>query len=159
MVEVVCSSHPHHLIGTLWSEAITPMALGEQVGTLAFKDGIMERIRTREQRFHEHAYLFVLASLEFCQTRLPERRHITGRELAVACRDLALDKFGLTAGMVLEFWGVRSSADLGDIVFTMVDLGLLLTQSSDSREEFVDAFDFADAFGDANYQWNTENIA
>ena len=61
----------------------------------AFRDGIMDRIRMREQRFDERAYLFVLSALEFCQQRLPERRHITGRELSLACRDLALDRFGV----------------------------------------------------------------
>ena len=45
---------------------------------LAFRDGIMDQIRLRERRFHEHAYLFVLAALEFCQSRLTERRHIGG---------------------------------------------------------------------------------
>ena len=52
----------------------------------------MDRIRLREPRFHEHAYLFVLAALEYCQTKLTERRHITGRELSDACRALALDR-------------------------------------------------------------------
>jgi len=128
------------------------------VGSLAFKDGIMDRIRTREQRFHENAYLFVLASLEYCQARLPERRHISGRELAAGCRDLAIDRFGVMARLVLEHWGVRASADIGAIVFTMVDLGLLLTQPSDSREEFADAFDFDDAF-ESDYPWNCESVA
>lgn len=128
------------------------------MGTLAFKDGIMERIRTREQRFHESAYLFVLASLEYCQSRLPERRHISGRELAQGCRDLALDRFGLMARMVLEHWGVRRAADIGDIVFTMVELGLLLTQPTDTRDEFSDAFDFDDAF-ESEYPWNCESVA
>jgi hypothetical protein len=31
----------------------------------------MEQIRLRESRFHESAFLFVLASLEFLQSRLP----------------------------------------------------------------------------------------
>ena len=44
------------------------------VPELAFRDGIMDRIRMREQRFDERAYLFVLGALEFCQQRLPERR-------------------------------------------------------------------------------------
>ena len=50
---------------------------------LAFRDGIMDQIRLREPRFHERAFLFVLSALEFCQARLPERRHITGAELNV----------------------------------------------------------------------------
>lgn len=119
---------------------------------LAFRDGIMDRIRMREPRFDERAYLFVLAALEYCQQHLPERRHITGRELALACRDLALERFGVMAGLVLEHWGVTSSADIGDIVFTLVDLGLLMSQPTDSRDEFVDVFEFEQAFG-REYPW------
>ena len=119
---------------------------------LAFRDGIMDRIRLREQRFDERAYLFVLAALEFCQQRMEERRHISGRELALACRDLALERFGVMAGLVLEHWGVHSSGDIGDVVFTLVDLGLLMSQPSDSRDEFMDVFDFDQAFG-REYPW------
>ena len=119
---------------------------------LAFRDGVMERIRVREPRFDEGAYLFVLASLEFCQRRLDERRHINGRELAIACRDLALERFGVMARLVLEHWGLRSTADIGDVVFTLVDLGLLMSQPTDTRDEFVDVFEFDQAF-EREYPW------
>ena len=120
---------------------------------LAFRDGIMDRIRLREKRYSEHAYLFVLAALEFCQTRLAERRHITGRELANACRDLALERYGVVARPVLEYWGIRATSDIGDVVFTLVDLGLLISLPSDTRDEFVDVFTFEEAF-EREYPWN-----
>jgi uncharacterized repeat protein (TIGR04138 family) len=123
------------------------------VPELAFRDGIIDRIRLKEPRFDERASLLVRGALEFCQQRLDERRHISGKELALACRDLALDKFGVMAALVLEHWGVRSSADLGDVVFTLVDLGLLMSQPSDSREEFADVFDFDQAFA-KEYPWS-----
>ncbi|HVB30630.1 MAG TPA: Minf_1886 family protein [Gemmatimonadaceae bacterium] len=119
---------------------------------LTFRDGIMDRILLHERRFDERAYLFVLASLEYCQQRLPERRHISGAELACACRDLALERFGVIARLVLEHWGIHSSADIGDVVFTLVELDLLLSQPTDNRDEFVDAFDFDDAF-ERGYPW------
>jgi len=122
------------------------------VAELAFRDGIMDRIRLKEPRFDERAYLFVLGALEYCQQHLDERRHITGRELALSCRDLALERFGVMARLVLEHWGVRSSADIGDVVFTLVDLGLLMSQPSDSREEFADVFAFDQAF-EREYPW------
>ncbi len=106
----------------------------------------------REQRFDERAYLFVLGSLEFCQQRLPERRHITGKELALSCKQLALERFGVMAKLVLEHWGIHSSADIGDIVFTLVDLELLMSQASDTRDEFVEVFDFDEAF-QRDYPW------
>ena len=119
---------------------------------LVFRDGIMDRIRLRERRFDERAYLFVLAALEYHQARLTERRHISGRELAEACRDLAIERYGVLARIVLEHWGIRSSADIGDVVFTLVDLELLMSQSTDSREEFADVFDFDRVF-DSEYPW------
>jgi uncharacterized repeat protein (TIGR04138 family) len=125
-------------------------ALAQQ---LVFRDGIMDRIRMRENRFHEHAYLFVLSALEFCQQRLPERRHITGAELAHACRELALERFGVMAKLVLDHWGIRSTSDIGDIVFTLVDLQLLISQATDSREDFADIFDFETAF-ERDYPWH-----
>ena len=122
---------------------------------LAFRDGIMERIRLREQRFHERAYLFVLAALEFRQQGLPERRHVGGRELAEAVRDLAIERFGVTARMVLEHWGVCNSRDIGDVVFTMVEAGLLMALPSDSRSDFDDVVDFEHVFERA-YPWTPD---
>lgn len=119
---------------------------------LAFKDGVMERILLRERRFREPAYLFLLAALEYAQSRLEVRRHMSGRELAVACRDLARERYGVMAQDVLEHWGVRSTEDLGDVVFTLVDLGLLVTAPGDTRADFVGVFDFDETFG-RQYPW------
>ncbi|MBX7118009.1 MAG: hypothetical protein K1X31_03310 [Gemmatimonadaceae bacterium] len=120
---------------------------------LAFRDGVMDRIRLRESRYDERAYLFVLAALEFCQQRLTERRHLTGRELAEGCRDLALARYGVLAREVLGHWGVTSTADLGEIVFALVDVGLLMKQPNDAKEDFLGVFDFHEAF-DKDYPWN-----
>ena len=124
---------------------------------LAFRDDIRDMLRLREPRFEEGAYLFVIAALEHCQTRLTERRHVTGRELAEACRDLALRQFGLTARLVLEHWGIRCTRDIGDVVFTLVDLSYLISQPTDSRGDFDDVFDFRQAF-DHEYPWQQPNL-
>ena len=120
---------------------------------LAFREGIMDRILIREPRFDEQAYLFVLSALEMCQAQMTTRRHITGIELANACRELALERYGLMARVVLGHWGISATADIGDIVFTLVDLGFLLSQPQDTRDECVDVFDFDLAF-ERDYPWN-----
>jgi uncharacterized repeat protein (TIGR04138 family) len=119
---------------------------------LAFRDGVMDRIRVRESRFDEKAFLFVLAAIEFCQQRLTERRHLSGRELALGCRDLALERYGVLARSVLEHWGLTSSTSIGEVVFALVDVGLLSAQPTDSAADFLDVFDFHEAF-DRNYPW------
>lgn len=119
---------------------------------LAFRDGVMDRIRMREPRYDEQAYLFVLAALEFCQNRLEVRRHISAVELANGCRELALERFGLMSRLVLERWGITATSDIGEIVFALVELGLLVKQPADTREEFASVFDFHEAF-ERNYPW------
>ena len=110
------------------------------------------KIGERDGRFHERAYLFVLAALEYAQGRLPARRHLTGPELAWACRDFALEQFGLLARTVLEYWGVQSTEDLGRIVFMLIEVGLLASQPTDKIEDFDRVYQFADAFREG-YPW------
>ncbi len=119
---------------------------------LQFADDVMARIRARGGRYDERAYLFVLATVEFLQSRLAVRRHVSGAELAVACRDLALTQFGLLARQVLEHWGITRTDDLGRMVFTLVEVGLLVTQPGDREEDFAGVYDFQEAFSDT-YAW------
>ncbi|MBI1722768.1 MAG: hypothetical protein HYR48_02540 [Gemmatimonadetes bacterium] len=119
---------------------------------LEFADDVLARIRDRAGRFDERAFLFVLAALEYYQARLPERRHVSGEELARACRDFALEQYGLLARTVLEYWGIAATSDIGEIVFTLIELGLLKAQETDRLEDFIGIYAFADAF-DAGYPW------
>ena len=119
---------------------------------LVLSPTIAERIRALNGRFHERAYLFVLAALEYAQGRLPVRRHLSGAELAWACRDFALEQFGLLAPTVLAYWGIRGTEDFGRIVFLLIDVGLLARQPSDKIEDFDRVYDFAEAFT-AAYRW------
>jgi uncharacterized repeat protein (TIGR04138 family) len=113
---------------------------------------LLARIRERESRYDELAYLFVLESIEFLQHRLPVRRHVSGSELARACRDHAVEQYGLMAQLVLEHWGIRGTGDIGRIVYTLVGVGLLVTQTEDREEDFHAVYDFDDAFS-ASYPW------
>ncbi len=118
----------------------------------------MEQIRLRESRYAEGAYLFVLSALEFKQAQLTHRRHITGRELTFACRDLALQRYGVMSRIVLDRWGIRSTDDIGSVVFTLVDLGYLASLPSDTRDQFEGVYDFTDTF-DRSYPWNRIALA
>jgi uncharacterized repeat protein (TIGR04138 family) len=119
---------------------------------LCFAGDVLEKIRRRGDRYDERAYLFVLASIEFLQSRLPERRHVSGPELTIACRDFALEQYGLLARTVLEHWGIRGTGDFGKIVYALVEIGFLVTQPGDRVEDFHDVYAFEQAFGDA-YVW------
>jgi uncharacterized repeat protein (TIGR04138 family) len=119
---------------------------------LQLADEIVQKIRERDGRYHERAYLFVLAALEFCQRRRKARGHIPGDELALACRDFAIEQFGLTARTVLAHWGVHGTDDFGKIVFVLIDVGLLIQHPSDRIEDFESVYDFVQAF-EGDYPW------
>ena len=110
-------------------------------------DPIMERLRRRFPMYHETAYLFILAALHYTIERLGEARHISGREMAEGCRDLALER------SVLDYWGIRSTRDFGEIVFALVELGILVKQDGDSVDDFANVFCFEAAF-EQNYPWS-----
>ena len=119
---------------------------------LQLADDVMSRIRARGGQYHDRGYLFILGTIEFLQTRLEVRRHVTGPELAWACRDFAQEQFGLLAPVVLGHWGIKRTEDIGRIVFTLVEVGLLVTQPGDSESDFEGVYQFADVFGDS-YEW------
>ena len=119
---------------------------------LQLAEDVLARIRARGGQYHERGYLFVLATIEFLQSRLEVRRHVTGAELAWACRDFAQQQFGLLAQGVLAHWGISRTEDIGRIVFTLVEIGFLVTQPGDHESDFEGVYQFADGFGDS-YEW------
>lgn len=82
------------------------------------------------------------ADLEAC-----DNHHVSGRQLCLGLRSLAIEKWGRLAGLVLRRWGVTETLDFGRIVFDMVQAGVLRTSEEDSLEDFRDVFAFDEAFG------------
>ncbi len=123
---------------------------------LEFADEILGQLRVRNPRFHGKAYLFVLSALHSVMESLDRPRHISGGELADGVRRLALSRFGPLARTVLEHWGVRSTEDLGEIVFALVDCGILMKQEEDTLDDFRGVFDFEEAF-ERNYPWEVRS--
>jgi uncharacterized repeat protein (TIGR04138 family) len=113
---------------------------------IVMDDTILDRLREKNPRFHEMAYVFVLSALHYVLQHLPETRHITGRELTEGVRDLALEKFGPMARTVLEHWGIQETGDVGDIVFALVDASILIKQPEDTRADFEGVYDFNETF-------------
>ena len=110
---------------------------------------LMLSIRTLAERrgvFRPEAYFFVLEALENAMASMDERGHITGEDLLEWIRDLGQERFGIMAGDVFNAWGVNATIDFGRIVFHLVEAGLLRKRDEDSLSDFIDKFDFQDAF-------------
>ncbi len=115
-------------------------------------DELVETLLARDERYARDAYHFTREALDFTQklvTRenknLP-RNHVTGQELLEGIRQYALQEYGPMAVTVFEEWGVRHCRDFGEIVFNMIESGLLKQAKEDTRADFQHGYDFTDAF-------------
>lgn len=100
----------------------------------------------RDDRYSREAYRFVQEGLEFTVQRRGRRGHVSGKELLEGIRDMARDRFGLMARTVLNQWGIMATADVGEIVFNLVDAQVMSKQDSDTREDFANVYDFEEVF-------------
>lgn len=110
-------------------------------------DDLLRDLVARDPRYRPDAYRFVFESLDYTLKSLERTGgHVSGRELLEGIRDFALDQFGGLAGLVFDQWGVRCTGDFGEIVFNLVEAGLMGKTESDSREDFRDVYEFRDVF-------------
>jgi uncharacterized repeat protein (TIGR04138 family) len=111
----------------------------------------LEELARRDPRFAPEAYEFIFDALSHTLKRLGrtppegdepwEGEHVTVAELLDGARDLALREYGLLARAVLRAWGVNSTGDLGEVVFNLVDAGLMDPSAADDRGGFQNVFD------------------
>jgi uncharacterized repeat protein (TIGR04138 family) len=126
----------------------------KRLGTMAeidLEEKIIE-IAEEDGRYHPEAYRFIFESLDYLLYRLGKHdrpvgnRHVSVQELLEGVKEYALEQFGPLSRIVLEEWGISSTADVGEIVFNLVEEGLLNKQESDSKEDFAGGFDFREVF-------------
>jgi uncharacterized repeat protein (TIGR04138 family) len=114
-----------------------------------------ERIRKEliesgiDDRYKVGAYEFVLSGLDFYLSKIGEKRHVTGEELSKGLLMFAQKQFGLMAKSVFDHWGVKTTGDLGCIVYNMIRIGMMDRQSGDSLDDFFDVADVGEFFAGA----------
>jgi uncharacterized repeat protein (TIGR04138 family) len=127
----------------------------------------LDALVAADPRYEKEAYLFVKEALDFTlkqrqpgAQKTPRRnsgagktaakeepeRHVSGQQLVAGARDLALAEWGPMAITVLSHWGIQSTADIGAIVFNLIDARIFGKNEQDSRADFQDVFSFHEAF-------------
>ena len=128
----------------------------------------LHRLLRRDTRYPLDAYIFVREALSYasnvlnlgCESTPVEsevhldldarqeelepisERHLSGQELCDAIRLYALNEFGYMARLVLEKWGVTNTGNFGDIVYNMIEVGLMKKSPKDSRSHFDNVYEF-----------------
>ena len=115
----------------------------------------IEEIARQDGRYNIKALKFVFDGLGLTIQRIHELHdtdesdqphHITGDELANGLAGIAIERWGRLARVVLNYWGLYTTRDLGEIVYLMIDNGWMTAQESDNIEDFDNVFDFETVF-------------
>ena len=108
------------------------------------------RICVRDRRYAPEAFFFLheglMRTLKQVQEKEKKPRQINGAELAAGLRAYAIEQYGPLTMTVLERWGVRTTRDFGEIVFLLLEAGLLGKTEEDKIEDFDNLYDFDAAF-------------
>ena len=112
---------------------------------------VVEQIIERDPRYGKEAYIFLKEALEFTikqkkRGKTEAGSHVNAGELLDGFRQLALKEFGPMVMTVLEYWGVRASGDVGQMVFNLIGAGVFGKTESDSVDDFNQTLDFRMAF-------------
>jgi len=113
----------------------------------------IEQIAKEDGRFNAKAMVFIHNGLGVTIQRVRDaegidtgQRHLTGAELATGLARLAQEKWGRMAKMVLNNWGVKTTRDMGEIVYLMIENKLMSAQETDTIEDFDNVYDFEEVF-------------
>ena len=109
------------------------------------------RLVQTDQRYDVEAYNFLYEALDFTMKNVVAPRgrsnqHVTGQELLEGVRRFTIEQFGCMARVVLQNWGIRSTDDVGEMVFNLVSQDLMGKQESDSKEDFHGIYEFEEVF-------------
>ncbi len=108
--------------------------------------------------FAYEAYEFVCEGVTYTMSRLgranadgkraPADQHVSGAELLRGICELAVKEFGMMAPVVFKQWGVKTTDDVGAIVFNLIKVELLSKSDRDAPEDFHDLFDLNQALAE-----------
>ncbi len=112
---------------------------------------VIKEIHASDPRYGKGAYYFIREALDHTLKTLEKDKsknkgHVSGTQLLDGIRDFALDRFGPMTLTIMEHWNIKKCRDFGDIVFNLVDFGILGRTENDSLEDFENGYNFQDAF-------------
>ena len=115
-------------------------------------DNTIDIICEKDKRYSKIAYVFVSYSMDYILLREHKLRHLKAKEVLDGICYFAQKNFGLMASIVLEEWGIRTTDDIGNIIYNLVNYGVLSKSKEDSHEDFYEVFDLRERLNDYNIE-------
>jgi uncharacterized repeat protein (TIGR04138 family) len=121
-----------------------------QMQKIGFAEAL-DSIVGHDKRYGRDAYIFLRDALDFTTKQQKKAkgtnvRHVAGPELLDGVRQYALKEFGPMVLTVFNSWGIHRTEDIGHMVFNLIDAGIFGKTEEDSIEDFMNVYDFDEAF-------------
>jgi uncharacterized repeat protein (TIGR04138 family) len=111
----------------------------------------VDLIVSKDARFERDAYYFLRDALDHT-VKLRKKKeatgcgHVTGQQLLEGIRQYALKQYGPMVVTVFSYWGVRQGFDFGEMVYSLIRIGVFGKTDADSIDDFRSGYTFDDAF-------------
>jgi uncharacterized repeat protein (TIGR04138 family) len=116
---------------------------------LDFNEAV-ELLAERDLRYHSDAYFFLRDALDHAvklrKRQIGEIGHVTGQQICEAARQLALKQFGPMVPTVFAWWGLERTEDFGEMVWSLIELGVVSKTETDTKADYSLTYDFHTAF-------------
>lgn len=114
----------------------------------------IKEIIKKDARYSLQAYQFIFEALDYTTNMLGKNqhkttdvdRHVTGKQLMEGIKQYAIKHFGFMTLTVFEQWGINQDIDFGNIVFNLVESGLMGKTDKDSLDDFKNNYDMKKVF-------------
>ncbi len=102
----------------------------------------------RSSPYPLEAFEMIFTALTDAQTSKDgaSTKHVSAFEFLVAFGAVAIQHFGKGAKSKLKSWNITRIEHIGDVVFRLIEAGVLTKRPEDSHDNFVGVFDFDVAF-------------
>ena len=115
----------------------------------------IEKVLLEDGRYPLAAYTFLNEGLRRAARKrhgelTGHSQHVTGEEICLALRDMAVSRWGALAATVLGGWHIHATIDFGQMVYLLIDHDVWGRTPDDSIEDFRDVYDFNEAFAAAS---------
>ena len=129
-----------------------------------------ERLLRQYSDYDREGYNFIYEALDYTLKNLVKKRrstqHVSGEELAKGLRLYAINQFGCLAQTILNELGIRTTEDIGNIVYNLIEFDLMGQQKSDKKEDFNNLYNFDKVFNlkpvfsynSEKKEWKTEYL-
>ena len=113
------------------------------IDPIDFDSDAFADIAAKDKRYAPRAYALLMDVFRYLTA---DGKHVSAADILDEFREMTLDQFGPLSYRVLVEWGVKSTEDVGEMIFNLAESHRIGKDEGDTAESFAGGFNFKEAF-------------